>query len=233
MFYGGNANFAKLVESLIAQGFDVRVNGIGLHLLKSVHRGMDESVGAFHIAIAPRAVTITAQTALPPLKGQVKEHDFTFHCHYAVPFGNQSSTEEEGIKRISNVRASFNSPFWPFMLNSTSIGQEGLDFHWYCRRVVHWSLPANPIDLEQREGRINRYKSLVVRQRVAQAYGEALNFPAPSQSRDMWTRLFDLAGKDERRTDLVGRTSAELQVFGEDVRGVHEQVRPHVVGRFL
>lgn len=74
-----------------------------LHLLKSVHRGMDESVGAFHIAIAPGAVTITAQTALPPLKGQVKEHDFTFHCHYASLFGNQSSTEEEGIKRISNV----------------------------------------------------------------------------------------------------------------------------------
>ena len=68
---------------------------------------------------------------------------------------------------------------------------------------MHWSLPANPIDLEQREGRINRYKSLVVRQRVAQAYGEALNLSAPSQSRDVWTRLFDLAGKDERRTDLV------------------------------
>lgn len=191
------------VSSYAAMGNLQAVFDEFLHLLKSVHRGMDESVGAFHIAIAPGAVTITAQTALPPLKGQVKEHDFTFHCHYAVPFGNQSSTEEEGIKRISNVRASFNSPFWPFMLNSTSIGQEGLDFHWYCRRVVHWSLPANPIDLEQREGRINRYKSLVVRQRVAQAYGEALNLPAPSQSRDVWTRLFDLAGKDERRTDLV------------------------------
>lgn len=174
-----------------------------MHLLRSVHRGMDESVEAFHAAITPGAVSLTAQTALPPLKGQVKRHDFTFHCHYAVPFGNQSSTEEEGIKRIANVRASFNSPFWPFMLNSTSIGQEGLDFHWYCRRVVHWSLPANPIDLEQREGRINRYKSLVVRQRIAQAYGNASTSPAPSQSGDVWTRLFDLAGNDERRTDLV------------------------------
>lgn len=174
-----------------------------LHLLKSVHRGMDESVEAFHAAIAPGAVSLTAQTALPPLKGQVKRHDVTFHCHYAVPFGNQNNTEEEGIKRITNVRASFNSPFWPFMLNSTSIGQEGLDFHWYCRRIVHWSLPANPIDLEQREGRINRYKSLVVRQRVAQAYGDALTSPAPSRSHDVWTLLFDLASKDERRTDLV------------------------------
>ena len=37
------------------------------------------------------------------------------------------------------------------MLASTSIGQEGLDFHNYCRRIVHWNLPSNPIDLEQRE----------------------------------------------------------------------------------
>lgn len=191
------------VSSYAAMGNLQAVLDEFMHLLKSVHRGMDESVGAFHTAIAPGAVSITAQTALPPMKRQAKRHDVTFHCHYAVPFGNQSSTDEEGIKRITNVRASFNSPFWPFMLNSTSIGQEGLDFHWYCRRVVHWSLPANPIDLEQREGRINRYKSLVVRQRVAQAYGDALTSPAPSQSRDVWTQLFNLASKDERRTDLV------------------------------
>jgi len=171
-----------------------------LHLLKSVHRGMDESVAAFHVAIAPGAVSLTAQTWLPPLKGKVKQYDMTFHCHYAVPFGNQKGTDEQSINRITNVRASFNSPFWPFMLNSTSIGQEGLDFHWYCRRIVHWSLPANPIDLEQREGRINRYKSLVVRQRIAQAYGVVFALPLEG---DVWTRLFDLASKDERRTDLV------------------------------
>lgn len=191
------------VSSYAAMGNLQAVFDEFLHLLKSVHRGMDESVGAFHTAIAPGAVSLTAQTALPPLKGKVKRHDVTFHCHYAVPFGNQNSTEEEGIKRITNVRASFNSPFWPFMLNSTSIGQEGLDFHWYCRRVVHWSLPANPIDLEQREGRINRYKSMVVRQRVAQAYGDALTSLTPSQSHDIWARLFELASNDKRRTDLV------------------------------
>lgn len=191
------------VSSYAAMGNLQAVFDEFLHLLKSVHRSMDESVGAFHAAIAPGAVSLTAQTALPPLKGQVKRHDVTFHCHYAVPFGNQSSTEEVGIKRITNVRASFNSPFWPFMLNSTSIGQEGLDFHWYCRRVVHWSMPSNPIDLEQREGRINRYKSLVVRQRVAQAYGNELTSSATSHSHDVWTRLFHLASKDERRSDLV------------------------------
>ncbi|TAM48813.1 MAG: hypothetical protein EPN57_26630 [Paraburkholderia sp.] len=118
------------VSSYAAMGNLQAVFDEFLHLLKSVHRGMDESVGSFHAAIAPGAVSLTAQAALPPLKGQVKRYDVAFHCHYAMPFGNQSSTEEEGTKRITNVRASFNSPFWPLMLNATSIGQEGLDFHW-------------------------------------------------------------------------------------------------------
>jgi len=28
---------------------------------------------------------------------------------------------------------------------------EGLDFHHYCHAIVHWNLPSNPVDLEQRE----------------------------------------------------------------------------------
>ena len=43
----------------------------------------------------------------------------------------------------------------PFVLATTSIGQEGLDFHNYCRVIMYWNLPSNPMDLEQREGRKN------------------------------------------------------------------------------
>lgn len=35
------------------------------------------------------------------------------------------------------VRTAFNSPFWPFVLATTSASQEGIDFHRYCRCVVH------------------------------------------------------------------------------------------------
>ncbi len=170
-----------------------------MHLLKSVHGTLAESVAAFQVSVGTGAVSITAQTRLPP-PTRTNKYDVRFHCHYAVPLGNQKGTDEKGISRITNARASFNSPFWPFMLNSTSIGQEGLDFHWYCRRIVHWSLPPNPIDLEQREGRINRFKSLVVRQRVADAYGRHLSWPGVG---DVWSTLFALAKKDARHTDLV------------------------------
>ena len=60
-------------------------------------------------------------------------------------------TDKE-IVRSKGVRLAFGLPFHPFVLVSTSIGQEGLDFHQWCHSVLHWNLPSNPVDLEQREG---------------------------------------------------------------------------------
>jgi uncharacterized membrane protein YkvA (DUF1232 family) len=92
------------------------------------------------------------------------------------------------------VREAFNSPFWPFVLATTSVGQEGLDFHLYCRDVLHWNLPSNPVDLEQREGRINRRDCLAVRESIARDW--PLACPAPSGvedavGRNPWPTLFD------------------------------------------
>ena len=61
------------------------------------------------------------------------------------------------------LRKAFNSPFWPHVLVSTSIGAEGLDFHLYCRRVLHYALPTDCIGLEQRNGRVNRRDCLATR----------------------------------------------------------------------
>jgi hypothetical protein len=39
--------------------------------------------------------------------------------------------------------------------------------------VVHWNLPASPVDFEQREGRVHRYKGHAVRKNVALAHSTA------------------------------------------------------------
>ena len=113
--------------------------------------------------------------------------------HYAVDFGTQNIDVEKGLNRIKSVLANFNSPFRPFVLASTSIGQEGLDFHYYCRKVMHWNLPANPIDVEQREGRVNRYKGLVIRQGISEKYKDYLAGATGS----VWGFLFRLAEQHE------------------------------------
>jgi len=118
-------------------------------------------------------------------------------CHYAVEFGSQRMETEEGGNRANSLREVFNSPFRPFVLATTSIGQEGLDFHAYCRRIVHWNLPGNAIDLEQREGRINRYKALVIRQAVASKYRDALDPEIATNCEDVWHQLFEIARQRE------------------------------------
>lgn len=112
---------------------------------------------------------------LPYISQEYYKASFTEHSmkraprlrvHYAAGYFD-AKTNDKTIQRVNNIRNAFNSPFRPFVLITTSIGQEGLDFHLYSRKIVHWNLPHNPIDLEQREGRINRYMCHAIRQNVA------------------------------------------------------------------
>ncbi|MGI5935346.1 MAG: DEAD/DEAH box helicase [Oscillospiraceae bacterium] len=118
--------------------------------------------------------------------------------HFAVGYFN-ARLDDKNVQRTENIRLAFNSPFRPFVLATTSIGQEGLDFHLYCRKICHWNLPSNPVDLEQREGRINRYLCLAIRQSIAQKYGN-IDFHV-----DIWDEMFDKASEIEKQdlSDLV------------------------------
>jgi len=90
---------------------------------------------------------------------------------FALRYGDDRTDDGNVVNRAGQVKKTFNSPFWPFVLATTSVGQEGLDFHPYCHAVVHWDLPSNPVDLEQREGRVHRYKGHAVRKNLASKYG--------------------------------------------------------------
>lgn len=101
------------------------------------------------------------------------------------------------MQRTDNVRGAFNSPFRPFVLATTSVGQEGLDFHFYCHRLVHWNLPTNPVDLEQREGRVHRFKNHAVRLNVSEKYANDMRL-SESES-DPWKQMFSAALSQAKR----------------------------------
>lgn len=139
--------------------------------------------------------------------------------------------EDDGtVTRLDAIRAAFNSPFRPFVLASTSLGQEGLDFHPWCHTVCHWNLPRGPVELEQREGRVNRYKGHAVRLNVARSFGlGALSRESVSADvdPDPWTRMFALAKQAARH---------ELEPYwifdqGEDSVRVHRLVPMPALGR--
>lgn len=130
--------------------------------------------------------------------------DFNTRCRFALRFGDIRDDNNQALVRADSVRDAFNSPFRPFVLASTSIGQEGLDFHTWCHAVVHWNLPSNPVDLEQREGRVHRYKGHAVRKNIAERYGLAALSVAFEEG-DPWQTLFHIAAqrKSNGHSDLI------------------------------
>jgi len=126
-------------------------------------------------------------------------------CRYALRYGEARPEIEGGEIRADQVRSAFNSPFRPFVLATTSIGQEGLDYHQYCHEIYHWNLTYNPVDLEQREGRIHRYKGHVIRRNLALDYPIPTLVKGMNYSTDPWDVIFDQASKDRKgdQSDLV------------------------------
>ena len=111
--------------------------------------------------------------------------------------------EDGAVARLGGVRDAFNSPFRPFALATTAVGQEGLDFHPYCYRVYHWNLPGNPVDLEQREGRVHRFKSHAVRLNLAERQAVVVRGCGQTPD-DPWKLMFEHARSEASvDTDLI------------------------------
>jgi len=145
----------------------------------------------FGVGIGSPNINLTTDT------GHLRAEQLACRSHFALAFGDDviadrgASLDQLGPSRKTAVREAFNSPFWPFVLSTTSVGQEGLDFHLFCRDIVHWNLPSNPVDLEQREGRINRRDSLAIRRAIAREWPiKRLAQVAPGNHASFWERVF-------------------------------------------
>lgn len=168
---------------------------------------------AIEEAISLRPATISLRT----YKARADRLQITDTFHMRGRFATrllQKAQEGGAAQRTDTVRSSFNSPFRPFVLASTSIGQEGLDFHPYCHRLVHWNLPTNPVDMEQREGRVHRYKNHAVRLNLAKQEAGWLRQADPQS--DPWAQMFTRAHQMAARPGdlepfwlLEGSTSVE------------------------
>ena len=129
----------------------------------------------------------------------------SMRTHFASQYVDKVATDES-TQRTKTMQDIFNSPFRPFILATTSVGQEGLNFHWYARKLVHWNLPSNPVDMEQREGRINRYGCLAIRRSIAHLCGDAEALQGASD-KDIWNILFDKA------RDTIGQGYSQMVPF--------------------
>lgn len=167
--------------------------GLADHEPREVVNGVSEAMAE---ALSIRTAPVTADDVALTRSGRIKLERFRMRTRYALRFGDLRDDQDQTLARVGTVRAAFNSPFQPFILASTSVGQEGLDFHPYCHCVYHWNLPSNPVDLEQREGRVHRYKGHAVRRNVVQRWGLDALRERMDGAHDPWRVLFDAAAGD-------------------------------------
>jgi len=138
--------------------------------------------GRAHDAVTLRPSTYRARDLADPASS------IPFTARFALRYGGKQQETESA--RQPEIRNAFNSPFWPFVLASTSVGQEGIDFHWWSHEVLHWNLPLNPVDFEQREGRVNRFAGHAVRKNIAAAHWRDV---VASSEGNPWRVAFDAA----------------------------------------
>lgn len=147
---------------------------------------LSQSTGEWRERLAELTASLSLRDVNVTLHGNpgdvANDSPFKLRCHVAVPLGaavQRSDTENAARQsdsetkiRADEVKRAFNSPFWPRVLVTTSIGQEGLDMHPWCDGLLHWDLAANPVSMEQREGRITRFAGLNVRRAMARDWSK-------------------------------------------------------------
>lgn len=162
---------------------------------------LEMAATAVHSALTLRRASIDVRGLNRRRRSEGRGDDVVrLRCRHGARFAEIK--EESGeVSRLDAVRGAFNSPFRPFVLASTAVGQEGLDFHPWCHAIVHWNLPRSPVELEQREGRVHRYKGHAVRLNVASAIGLS-GLTGKITTPDPWQALFEAAALVDEENEL-------------------------------
>ncbi|MDD6058614.1 MAG: DEAD/DEAH box helicase [Clostridiales bacterium] len=175
--------------------------------------------------------------AIPKLNlkenNEIKQMQLPAANRFAVGLFPENDNGSDLRTRMANIKGAFNSPFWPFVFTTTSIGAEGIDLHWYARNIVHWDVPSRPLDIEQREGRIMRYRCHAYRlnEKKEGKKEEDCVKEAWKRSGMHETQLNYFSEKEEECYHVVRQTcflpgSGEQQCFEEEKRiiGIYRKV---------
>lgn len=201
LHYCAAGNLQSVMDEYVA----ALVDNKGLNRRDDVDAAVIEAAQSIRSVIAMGTTTHQASTVAADHSLPIEEQPGTeqwrrvrLRTDFALPLV-VDGTQGDNRRSANDVSAAFNSPFWPFIVTSTSVGQEGLDFHLYSHAITHWNLPTNPVDLEQREGRVHRYKGHAIRKNIARAG------TFPSTTTTPWEALFDEArqSRPEDATDMV------------------------------
>ncbi len=190
---------AAIRLAVIEGGFESVLDEHFWYVSQKPANTLAEVLGELRAALRLRDPNVTFHEPAENAEDGKYDQPFRIRCHVAVPLtegrihGNREVGSDEPL-RPDEVRRAFNSPFWPKVLVTTSIGQEGLDLHPWCSALAHWDLATGPVALEQREGRITRFAGLSVRRAIAHRMQSRIAMSGEVAS--PWRQLANLADSE-------------------------------------
>ncbi len=132
-----------LLSKLLDEGVKLIQENAGQAKWEAVFKLIEESANEKIVLFAQPVETVTAIAEILEKR----------YCEKpALIIGNQNDTDR--MQQVSN----FQSDLGPRFLVSSKAGGEGLNMQ-KARRLIHLDVPWNPMDLEQRVGRVHRFGS--------------------------------------------------------------------------
>ena len=103
-------------------------------------------------------------------------------------------TKQETRQKLMKT---FNTPFFPDILITSSVMAEGVDLHLSCRHIIHHDLCWNPSTLEQRTGRVDRIGA------KAEKCGKSIQVYLPYISETQDEKMYRVVTERERWFNIV------------------------------
>jgi SNF2 family DNA or RNA helicase len=113
-------------------------------------------------------------------------------------------------KTRQDLMLTFNTPFYPDILVTSSVLAEGVDLHLNCRFIIHHDLSWNPSTLEQRTGRIDRIGSKTERS------GKSINVFLPYVSETQDEKMYRVVMDREKWFKIVMGEKYKVDVKSTD-----------------
>lgn len=104
----------------------------------------------------------------------------------------------------------FNTPFFPDILITSSVMAEGVDLHLNCRHIIHHDLCWNPSTLEQRTGRVDRIGA------KAEKCGKPIKVYLPYISETQDEKMYRVVTERERWFNILMGDKYKVDVASTD-----------------
>jgi len=215
----------------VHENFDLikKLNFPSLDIFKEVNRPLD---AVFFVGLEPRSDNEGIRSVRRMLNQELSGQSPTVAAK-----GGQTD------ERRHRITTHFRMPGMPWVVVATSVYEEGVDLHTFCRTVVHHGISHTASSIEQRTGRVDRIGGLL--QREAASFKHSVEFTEDKKIQSLFPYQNDTFEKFQVRHVLANcnrflealhETDGEIcetkEMSVADKQEISKQITTHLTSPF-